>query len=118
LIYGPVNTGHEKEEQKMDCAIIQEGNSARLVLKGEIDEKGAEEFKSRLQELLSGKIRDVVIDFDGISYIGSSGIGKILLFYKNLAVLGGQLQLINVKSDIYQLFRELKLDTIFAVRSK
>lgn len=102
----------------MDYKIHREANSARLIVTGEIDEKGAEEFKARLQELLTGNMKEVVIDFAGVTYIGSSGIGKLLLFYKNLAVHGGQIQVVNIKPDIYQLFMELKLDTIFAIRGK
>jgi anti-anti-sigma factor len=102
----------------MDFKTTREVNSARLTVTGEIDEKGAEEFKARLQELLTGNIKEVVIDFDGVNYIGSSGIGKLLLFYKNLAVHGGQVQVVNIKTDIYQLFVELKLDSIFTIHSK
>lgn len=70
----------------MDFRITHNVNSARLTVTGEIDEKGAEEFKGRLQELLGGKIKEVTIDFDGVNYIGSSGIGKLLLFYKEPGV--------------------------------
>jgi anti-sigma B factor antagonist len=102
----------------MDFRITSEVNSARLTVTGEIDERGAEEFKGRLQGLLGSHMKEVVIDFDGVTYIGSSGIGKLLLFYKNLAVHGGQVQVVNVQPDIHQLFRELKLDSIFTIRGK
>jgi len=100
----------------MDIKVSQTGDSGRLEVIGDIDEKGAEIFKTRLQELKTAQ--KVEIDFSRVGYIGSSGIGKLLLFYKNITLEGGQVTISNMNSDLYNLFRELKLDTIFTISRK
>ena len=100
----------------MEIKSSQTGNSGRIEVIGDIDEKGAEIFKARLQELKTAKKVD--IDFSRVGYIGSSGIGKLLLFYKNVTLEGGNVTISNVNADLYNLFRELKLDTIFTITHK
>ncbi len=62
-------------------------------------------------------LREVRIDFTEVTFIGSSGIGKLLLFYKNIAVHGGRLEVYGLSAAIHELFLELKLDTIFTIRA-
>ncbi len=100
----------------MDIKVNSSGDSGRLEVTGDIDEKGAEIFKARLSELK--QLKKVDIDFSHVGYIGSSGIGKLLLFYKNITLQGGKVTLSNVGPDLYNLFRELKLDSIFTITQK
>lgn len=97
----------------MEITVSRNENSGRVEIKGDIDEKGAEQLKAKLRELAN--LKEVTIDMGNVAYIGSSGIGKLLLFYKNIAMQGGRVFLVNVQNDVLQLFRELKLDTIFVI---
>ncbi|PIF02881.1 MAG: anti-anti-sigma factor [Desulfococcus sp.] len=99
----------------MKIDIVQEKDRSRFILSGKIDETGAEDMKSRFLGHALGDTREVVFDFSGVSYIGSAGIGKLLLFYKEVAVNGGTMSVIGVSPGIFDLFRVLKLDTIFSV---
>ncbi len=99
----------------MEVNVTQEGSSARFTLNGKIDESGAEELKARFLSLNRAALKEVVFDFKGVSHIGSAGIGKLLLFYKELAVSGGNIRITNVSDAIRDLFRVLKLDTIFTI---
>jgi len=97
--------------------IHQSENSGRVefAVSGIIDEKGAEELKARLKTVPLTKGTEVVIDCLRLQQIGSSGIGKLLLLYKNLAASGGRLAVINLPTAIYDLFLELKLDSLFLI---
>ena len=75
----------------------------------------AEELKKRLRDVALSAPQRVELDFAGVSHIGSAGIGKLLVFYKDLAIHGAVLALMRVPSPIYHLFREMKLDSIFAI---
>jgi len=99
----------------MDVQVTQEGSNARFTLNGKIDESGAEELKARFLGLNRTALKEVVFDFKGVSHIGSAGIGKLLLFYKELAISGGSIRIINISDSIRDLFRVLKLDTIFTI---
>ncbi len=93
----------------------QSEKGARIVISGEIDEHGAEELKRRLSEIrLATGIR-VVFDFSGVTHIGSAGIGKLLLFYKSVAPHRGFIRIEKASPPVYELFQQLKLDTILTV---
>jgi anti-sigma B factor antagonist len=100
----------------MEITVSRNENSGRVEIRGDVDEKGAEELKAKLREMAN--LKEVTIDMSGVAYIGSSGIGKLLLFYKNIAMQGGKVFLVNVQNDILQLLHELKLDTIFTITGK
>jgi len=99
----------------MELSITQQEKQARFVISGNIDENGAEEMKKRFHELNVSAIREMSFDFTGVTHIGSAGIGKLLLFYKDLAVTGGKIRIENVTESVHELFTVLKLDTIFSI---
>lgn len=53
-------------------------------LEGAIVEDTAEEFKLLLTSVVNRNERKVVLNFSGVTYITSVGIGTIVQFYKNL----------------------------------
>jgi anti-anti-sigma factor len=100
----------------MEINIMKDVNQATVEVGGDIDEKGAEQLKEGILELAT--LKDITFDFKDVKYIGSSGIGKLLLFYKNVAMHEGAIKIINLQTNIYNLFREMKLDTIFTITEK
>jgi anti-sigma B factor antagonist len=91
-------------------------DKGRMEVIGDIDERGAEILKAKLQEM--NQLKALEIDFNNVGYIGSSGIGKLLLFYKNVAVHGGKMSVTNLQPGLFRLFKELKLDTIFSITAR
>jgi len=102
----------------LEIKVNLEGKRAVVMVSGELGENGAEEFKGQLTPLLTKQLSEVVIDMNGVDYMGSSAIGKILLFYKNFAVSGGSLQVINLAAHLLELFTELKLNTLFSISGR
>ncbi len=99
----------------MDLTVTSQGEEARINLVGSIDERGAEELKRRFLELDLGNLKEVVFDFNAVTFIGSAGIGKLLLLYKNVAAQGGRIRIENMSKDIYTMFKVVKLDKIFNI---
>ncbi len=104
----------------MEITVSQEGGTARFAInfkggKGNIDERGAEELKRRFRELNISSLREVAFNFSNVNHIGSAGIGKLLLFYKDLALNGGKVRIENTSEPVYEVFSVLKLDTIFEI---
>lgn len=59
---------------------------------GEIDLKVADDLRSTLERALDNfPVRHLVFDFEGVSFIDSTGLGVILGRYKRLADAGGRL---------------------------
>ena len=100
----------------MDLKMTQNADKGLVEIMGDIDEKGAEILKEKLLEM--NQLKVVEINFGNVGYIGSSGIGKLLLFYKNLSYHGGTMSVTHLQPDIFRLFKELKLDTIFSITAK
>ncbi len=99
----------------MELQVNQEQDLLRFSVRGNIDEAGAEELKSRFKEINISTIKEMVFDFSGVTHIGSAGIGKLLLFYKDMALNGGRIRIENVSETVHELFGVLKLDTIFTI---
>jgi len=99
----------------MDIETIQTGAQVRIVLQGIVDEKGADELKKQASQLKFDAVQEVVIDCREVRHIGSSGIGKMLLLYKKLASKGGTFSVVNLQGPMFELFTELKLDTLFSI---
>lgn len=86
-----------------------------ITLSGDLDETGANTFKARALELDVSSGPSVVIDFARLAFVGSAGIGKLLMFYKKVAANGGSVSLVNMSKDIFTLFTVVKLDKVFTL---
>ena len=100
----------------MELSIQTTDDRAVFTIKGNIDEQGAEELKRRFREQNISKLKEVAFDFRHVIHIGSAGIGKLLLFYKDLAIHDGRIVIQNVSPTIYELFNVLKLNSIFTIQ--
>lgn len=99
----------------MTLRIESSGEEVRLIPNGDIDHEGAEALKSAVAGLsLSGK-KAVVFDFRGVGYIGSAGLGKLLLFYKRMSAEQVQMRIESASPSIHKLLQELRLDTLFSI---
>jgi anti-anti-sigma factor len=99
----------------MEINTTPQGDGFLMEITGSIDERGAEELKRRFLEMDVSSISEVVLDFKGVTFIGSAGIGKLLLFYKSLAAHGGKITINNMGKDIFTMFKVVKLDKIFNI---
>lgn len=99
----------------MEVKITKETDRTVLVLSGSIDIEGAEMLKKSFNQLLAEPLKNVDIDFKNVSFIGSSGIGKLLLFYKNFTAAGGKIRIINLNADLLALFKAIRLDKLFNI---
>ena len=99
----------------MNIDVTKKERTAFLNIDGNIDEQGAEILKQAISQLNMNDIDKAVIDFKEVNHIGSAGIGKLLLFYKDFAIKGGQIILENVSRPLYDLFQIVKLDTLIKI---
>jgi anti-anti-sigma factor len=100
----------------MEISVIRGKNSVNLVINGDIDEKGAELLNNHFSELTAkAPVAEVVLDFASVGYIGSSGIGAIILFYKKLAMASGSIRITNISKEIYELLSDLDINKIIKI---
>jgi len=99
----------------MNVKVNVDGKKTFMAVSGSIDIPGAERLKKSLTSVLESDSNEIVIDFEEVNFIGSSGIGKLLLFYKNFTGKGGKISIVNLNKEITMLFKAIKLDKLFNI---
>ncbi len=99
----------------MNIKVTKEKEISTLYLSGSVDIPGAENLKKTLNQFLEDGSKEVVVDFKDVNFIGSSGIGKLLLFYKNFTARGGKVRIVSLNDEIVALFKAIKLDKLFNI---
>ena len=67
----------------------------------------------RVSAVLDRITTSCVIDFGGLDYISSAGLGVLFATHKRLQDDGGSLKLVNLSPHIRELFSIAAFDTIF-----
>lgn len=103
-------------EDKMKYEVSEiKGKSLLKIKENLVTDPAAREFKEVLTTLIDEGKKDIVIDFSNVAFIGSSGIGKLLLAYKRLDDLGGKISIIGLNKDIKELFITFRLNEFFPI---
>ena len=90
---------------------IREGNNHDLILTGRFDASQVEKARTIFLSLNEGK----TVDFSGLDYISSAGLGVLLAAQKRLSQRGHALRLVNVNNHIRDVFRFSGFDQIFEI---
>lgn len=99
----------------MEIQETQKEGTVVLTLSGQIDESGAEKLKEKFSSLKTTRPESVLLNFSNVSHIGSAGIGKLLLLYKDVAIYGGKVTITGLQPELKSIFINLKLDTVFTL---
>ncbi len=100
----------------MDCEIRPQDERIDIKISGSVDHLAAEKLKQGFEKLDLSQTREVVIDMKDTTYIGSAGVGKLLLLYKNMPDRNGKISIVNLSEDIYYLLADMELETIFSLK--
>jgi len=74
-------------------------------LNGELDHHSAQEVRNRIDDRLEReKIKKLIMDFSGVTFMDSSGIGVVIGRYKKLSANGGKVCVVNVKGTVNKVF--------------
>lgn len=86
-----------------------------VILEGRIDNEGTTIFQESLDKLFEMNPQKVVLNLSSIGFINSSGIGKLLLFYKKFKNKGGDIIITGINDDVYTLFKAIRLDKLITI---
>ena len=89
------------------------GEQGEIVVKGRLDAAQTEKAEAFL-DTVSGS---AVLDFAGLDYVSSAGLGVLLKTQKRLMEAGGGIKLINVNPHIHNIFRYSGFDHIFEIEA-
>lgn len=92
-----------------------ENKVASMKIDGILNSENAHELQEKLAEVFASDATLLELDLFDCRNISSTGIGKILLFYKDFIGKGGEIEVIRSSNSVYELFAMLKLNQLFTV---
>lgn len=84
-----------------------ENNNEKLLvhMMGELDHHSAEEVRNKIDDRLNrDDMKKLIMDFSGVSFMDSSGIGVVIGRYKKLAYKNGAVCITNVNETVRRVF--------------
>jgi len=94
--------------------IIKNDESYNII--GEIDISNCSDFKTRLYKIVEETKEKLVLDFNGLNYIDSAGLGILVGTYKRLKEMDRKLTIVKSSENIKKLFYITKLDTLIEIK--
>ncbi|MCX7019977.1 MAG: STAS domain-containing protein [bacterium] len=88
----------------MNYILTRTSDQAVLALEGHFDAQAASRLRALTSLLHLDPPKSLVIDFDRVSFLGSAGVGVLLLLRKEIQKLEGKMSLVNVSPDIRKVF--------------
>jgi len=86
-----------------------------LEAKGSLNGEPAGDFQSRLDELVNGPHKGIVLDLTDVDSINSSCIGRILLSRKRLSEQGRSIGIRGCSEALYNTFQLIKFDKLIKI---
>jgi len=100
----------------MDIEMNKKGDALVIVIDGNIDTDGGHKLAVALQEAMEmGNVKTVVFNLATVRTITSSGIGKIMNFFKFIDGKKGSMSIKGISDQLYKQFMEIHLDRIFPI---
>ena len=85
----------------MNIRIESIGNTLVVKPEGEIDQSCAAELRTEIdRELRHQHIKTLILDFGGVTFMDSSGIGVIIGRYKQVKALGGKTMIVRPQPQV------------------
>ncbi len=91
--------------------------AAIVAVVGDADLYSAPELRDRLNTLIDGGVRRVLLDLSRTTFLDSMALGVLLSVKKRLAALGGELEVVVSSSDIRRIFEITMLDRVFELHA-
>ncbi len=100
----------------MEILQRRQGNIVILDIHGAISMgESKEKFAHVMDELLSQKDLNVLVNFAGINYMDSTGIGELVGYLNKFVENNRQLKILKPHDRILKLLQITKLDTMFQI---
>ncbi len=103
----------------MEIKFERQGTSLTAAIIGEIDHHTASFARYEIDSmLLSERPEKLFLDFGGVSFMDSSGIGLVMGRYKKALPMGIALEVVNVPENIYKVMNLSGIGKIANIKRK
>ncbi len=93
---------------------IQKGHNGEFLLSGRLDASQVDRVRDEMKQVQAS----CVVDFGGLDYISSAGMGVLLGIQKRLSGSGHALTLVNMNRHIREIFRIAGFDNVFRIEER
>lgn len=101
----------------MQTQIETDEKTMTAYLSGELDHHNAASVREKIDEFILGFCPEkVILDFGGVTFMDSSGIGLVMGRYKLLAAMNCPLEISNLSPHAYKVMRLAGLEKIAVLR--
>ena len=98
----------------MDIRIRESNNIGIIDIDGQVDINSSEIIEA-VGWLIKNKKTDILLNFDRVNMVDYSGISILAIAYKNVANHKGKMKFCNVPLHVEELFKLVRLDSIFEI---
>jgi anti-sigma B factor antagonist len=111
----PEKCGGSRGKALMELSLATRAVAEHAVLEvgGEVDVYTAPRLRERLNELIDGGARSIVVDLNRVEFLDSTGLGVLVGVHRRLRPLGGRCVLACDKEPLLKIFRITALDQVF-----
>lgn len=93
-----------------------ENKTAILFVEGWLDTQSSPELGNEIDSLCD--IDNLILNFEKLEYISSSGLRQVISAYKKITSSGGTFSIINVRSEVMDVFSLTGLDKKLDISAK
>ncbi len=105
------------EKRRLVVAKVGELASVRFSDKKIVDSGNIEEMGDELFSLVEkDHIKHVLLNFEGVEFLSSAALNKLILMDKKIKQVGGVLRLCNLRAEIMEVFTITRLNRVFDIR--
>lgn len=105
------------ERRRITVVNIGDLATVRFNDKKIIDSANIEEMGEELAALVDqDKMKHLLLNFDGVEFLSSAALNKLILVDKKVKAAGGQLRLCNLRAEIMEVFTITRLNRVFDIR--
>ncbi len=94
---------------KLDIKLEKVSNVTVVALTGEINVGNSSELRSIFAKLLQGNEKNVLVDFEKVAFIDSSGLAVLIEMVQKLEKVNGQLRICSLNNKIKGIFEIVKI---------
>lgn len=99
----------------MEFSVDEIGDVRAVKITGNLDTQASPAAQEQLIQLIDGGATKVLIDFEDLNFISSSGLRMLLVAVKRLEAIGGQLRVCNANKMVQDVFEVSGFSDIFSV---
>ena len=103
----------------MSVEIKTSGDTVTAYLSGELDHHSAKEMREAVDNAVELNMPSkLVLDFKGVSFMDSSGIGLVMGRYRTLSLSGGKLIVSNLSPQLYKIMKLSGIERIASINKR